>query len=139
MTTGGGVVRAAGLAIHAVTLKQPVVDGKTAARPAPCGAVTTTTIGPVVVVETRAAGLATRRVTRRRLVEVGRNAVTAARLPEAGTTTTVAVAAAVATTTTEEDGSAIREAMKSWRFKPRTLGGQAVGAWGTFKVRFKLD
>jgi protein TonB len=37
------------------------------------------------------------------------------------------------------DASALREALKSWRFKPRMEGGRAVGSWGSFKVRFRLD
>jgi protein TonB len=37
------------------------------------------------------------------------------------------------------DDSAMREALKSWRFKPRMEGGRTVGSWGSFKVRFTLD
>ncbi len=37
------------------------------------------------------------------------------------------------------DESALREARRGWRFKPRTVGDRAVGAWGTYAVRFTLD
>jgi len=37
------------------------------------------------------------------------------------------------------DESAMREARRSWRFLPRTVGGQAIASWGTYKVRFRLD
>lgn len=37
------------------------------------------------------------------------------------------------------DASAVKEALRSWRFVPRKIGEQPIAGWGTFKVRFKLD
>jgi protein TonB len=37
------------------------------------------------------------------------------------------------------DAAALREARRGWRFKPRTVDGQPVGAWGTYAVRFTLE